>query len=319
MNPRAQKAIAQERAPGRPADNLELVRTDCVICGKNDSRTICSFRPADLAREFSLEQCPHCGAAFVNPHPTKGQMLSFFSDSRIFLKTTDPEGRRRSLLKERDRRRKEFAGYVRRIKRLVPDGRALDVGCGLGLFLELLGPNYDRLGLDVNPFSVRFIRERLGLEVMEDDAMETEFAPESFDLISVMQTLDHLDRPGVFLDRAANWLRPGGVLFLSSLINIDSFCARLFKDEFRLLHPFHLTYFTPSSIRKALEGLGFRIVRLEYPYFRTPYFSPAEAVFSMIKMARRLVRPRTQNPKPAYSPAFIGNVMNVYAVKGGRS
>ncbi|MBU2548868.1 MAG: methyltransferase domain-containing protein [Proteobacteria bacterium] len=304
--------------PGQRLDHesgLELVRSTCVMCGQNGSRPLLRFRPPDLAGEFALDRCGHCGAAFVNPHPTRAQINRFFSDETIYLHTRDPEGRERSLAEERDRRRAEFAAYVRRIRKRVPAGRALDVGCGMGLFLEMLGPDFDRTGIEINPFCARTIRRRFDFPVLEGDATEAEFAPGSFDLISIMQTLDHFEQPGVFLAKTRDWLRPGGILFLSSLINIASPCARLFRECFRLLHPFHLVYFTPAVVRRTLARLGFRVLCLEYPYFRTPYFNRAELEALIRKTARRLLA-RTAHPdRPVYSPPFIGNIMNVYAVR----
>jgi SAM-dependent methyltransferase len=299
---------------------LDLEYTDCIVCGRSGSRPFGHFIPPDIGQSFHLERCPYCRAVFVNPHPTRVEINRFFSDEGLFVKSTDPEGRQRSMINERDRRRPEFAGYVRRIKGSLPGGRALDVGCGLGLFLELLGPKFERLGLDINPLAARFVRERLDCEVQEGDAMEADFPIGGFDLISVMQTLDHFESPGVFLRRTAHWLRQGGLLFLSSLININSPGARLFKEDFRLLHPFHLAYFSPRTVRQVLSRLGFRVIRIEYPYFKTPFFNRREALGFVLKAVERLFASRNGSSngqaRRVLSPPFIGNTMNVYAIKG---
>ncbi len=303
----------------KSAGNLDLEYTDCIVCGHSGSRPFGHFVPPDIHQSFHLERCPYCRAVYVNPHPTQAEINRFFSNEGIFLKTKDPEGRQRSMIAERDRRRSEFGGYVRRIRRITPGGRALDVGCGLGLFLELLGPKFERHGLDINPLASRFVRDHLACQVHEGDAMEADFPIGGLDLISVMQTLDHFDNPGVFLRRAAHWLRRGGLLFLSSLININSLGARLFKEDFRLLHPFHLAYFSPRTIKQVLHRLGFRVIRIEYPYFKTPFFNRREAIGFILKaFQRRLTSGNGSSnghSRRILSPPFIGNTMNVYAVK----
>ena len=298
--------------------SIELARTGCIVCGRSDSRPLFSFSPPDLEGEFDLELCPHCDCAFVNPHPTQSAINLFFADERIYRSTKDPEGRPRSLLLERDVKRPEFSEYVRRLKRMTPRGKALDVGCGPGLFLEMLGSGYDRLGLDINPLAVSWSQDNLDFEVRLADAQEVEFDQRSMDLVSIMQTLDHFERPGRFLQKTAGWLKTGGTLFLSALINYRSAAARVFKKDFRLLHPFHLAYFKPAAIRKILSRLGFRIERIEYPYFKTQYFSWKEAPLVAGKFLRRLAA----SPVPGrrlLSPPFYGNTMNVYAVKTERA
>ena len=292
---------------------MELIRTDCLLCRSDSLRPLYPFTPPDMGGRFFLERCAACGGVMVNPHPDGRELINFFSDERIFLATRDPEGRPRSLAGERNRRAGEFSGYVKRIRRMAPEGRALDVGCGLGLFLELLGPGYHRLGLEINPLAADFMENNLDFEVRAENAMETEFEPHSFDLISIMQTLDHLEDPGLFLKRASSWLAPGGVLFLSSLINIKSIMSGFFREDFRLLHPFHLVYFTPTLIRKLLAGLGFRTVHLEYPYFKTPFFTWSSSLDLLKKCAGRIAPGRRSSHVP--SPPFIGNTINVYARK----
>ena len=299
---------------GAGIGRIALVHTECVVCGRGGSRPLLSFSPPghNHGVEYMVEHCPHCQTAFINPHPTPGEIRRFFSNEAIFKGTADPEGRARQPVKERGRRVREFSGYVRRIRRMVSSGRALDAGCGLGLFLELLGPKFDRVGLDINPFAAKYVRERVGIETVEADALEAEFAPGTFDLVSAMQTLDHLARPGLFLEKASRWLRPGGVLFLSALININSLMARIFKEDFRLLHPFHGAYFSPGGLRRLLARFGFRTVRLEYPYFKTPFFNRTEVGGLMKKCFLKL----TKTGGRVLSPPFIGNTINAYALKG---
>ena len=118
----------------------------CPVCGRNSGRYICTFRPTDLDNDFQLKRCPHCRSAYVAPRPTVDELTAYFADRARYIGSVDPDGRPRHIVNERDRRRCEYAGYARRIRSLVPSGRALDVGCGTGLFLELLGGDYHRLG-----------------------------------------------------------------------------------------------------------------------------------------------------------------------------
>ena len=127
------------------------------------------------------------------------------------------------------------------------------------------------------------------------------FSPQSLDLVAAMQTLDHLDRPGRFLEKTTGWLRQGGVLFLSALVNLKSAMFFLFRDRFRLLHPYHLVYFTPEIIRRHLSGLGFRVIKIDFPYFHTPYFNAKE----IVGLGKKLIGLAIPGEKSGqYSPPF---------------
>ncbi|MFH1140023.1 MAG: methyltransferase domain-containing protein [Pseudomonadota bacterium] len=291
---------------------MELIGSRCPMCGNNKGRFKLEFRPPNLEQNFRVEDCLACGVSHVNPRPSRAELHRFFTAADLFRKSTDPEGRDRSLVRERGRRTREFSRYVRQIKAWQPRGKVLDAGCGLGLFLELLGPDFDRLGLDLNPFPARFARDRLDFEIRTADVLEADFPPGSFDLAAIMQTLDHLDQPGLFLRKAAGWVRRGGFLYLAALVNLKSAMFYLYKDRFRLLHPFHLVYFTPAVLRRHLENLGFRIVRLEFPYFHTQFFTAREVMGLGKKLVRRV---RSRSGSADYSPPFYGNTMNILAIK----
>jgi SAM-dependent methyltransferase len=294
-----------------PRSGRGPIKGACPVCGRNNGRFVCSFRPADLDEAYNLARCGRCLSAYVDPRPAAGDLARYFGDRGRYHRTTDPEGRTRSLLAERDSRRREYAGYARRVRNMAGGGRVLDIGCGTGLFLELLGPQYQRLGLDINPVCAEYAAGNLDFDVRETDVMQAEFPRGSFEVITAMQTLDHLADPGLILDRVARWLVPGGLLFLSALINIDSPMSRLFGADFRLLHPCHVAYFSAQGLKKELGRRGLSTVRVEYPYFRTPYFSAAEVASLAARTGRRLLG----GNGGVKSPPFIGNIMNFYASK----
>jgi SAM-dependent methyltransferase len=298
---------------------FELECTGCIVCDAKATRPLIDFTPADLPKHrFHIDRCTACGTAFINPHPNRQAVNTFFSNERIYLQTVDPDGRQRRMIDERLCRKKEFTGYARRLCSMIPSGRVLDIGCGLGLFLEILGPNHTRLGLDINALAVRYVKQHLGLDVLQADAMDVSFRKSSFDMVSIMQTLDHFAHPGRILARVSTWLKTGGVLFLSSLINTAGPMARFFKEDFRLLHPFHMVYFTPRVIREILIRFGFKVVRLEYPFFRTSYCNRQAAVQLVVHTFGRLFQRKISGSGRRYlSPPFPGNTMNVYAVKTG--
>jgi len=111
--------------------------------------------------------------------------------------------------------------------RLIRDGtqfepgtRLLEIGCGVGAVLAVLGqefPGVRLTGVDIEPKQLEFARghlERSGVDatLVEADALALPFADESFDNVWMMWFLEHLSDPLAVLREARRVLVPGGAI-----------------------------------------------------------------------------------------------------------
>jgi ubiquinone/menaquinone biosynthesis C-methylase UbiE len=103
---------------------------------------------------------------------------------------------------------------------LYPGTRLLEVGCGVGAVLGILGvafPGIILAGVDIEARQLKAARAhlaRLGLEAdfRQADALELPFPDASFDHVWMMWFLEHLPDPGAALREARRALVPGGAL-----------------------------------------------------------------------------------------------------------
>jgi ubiquinone/menaquinone biosynthesis C-methylase UbiE len=125
--------------------------------------------------------------------------------AEIIWSWDSPSGRRRAA--------RRAAIFVERTA-LAPGRRALELGCGTGVFLERVAPCGARIvGLDLSPELLAKARARLGdvasVSLQRGNAEALPFATASFDVVYGSSVLHHLD-----LDRALQEvfrvLRPGG-------------------------------------------------------------------------------------------------------------
>jgi 2-polyprenyl-3-methyl-5-hydroxy-6-metoxy-1,4-benzoquinol methylase len=101
----------------------------------------------------------------------------------------------------------------------APCGHALDVGCGEGtLCRQLRRPVPHVTGIDADERSIALARAHSGddIEYIAGDFLTFPFEELSFDLITSVATIHHMDAPTA-LSRMRALLRPGGVLAILGL------------------------------------------------------------------------------------------------------
>lgn len=298
----------------------------CNFCRSDQHRVIATIRESEDPRqppawrghaEIPVVRCKRCSLVFLNPRYDDARLAALYQDPQMFIGTIDPEGRSRSIVAERSQRVARFKGDVEALERHSKQGRLLDIGCGLGFFLEALGPAWEPVGLEWSGPVVKMVAETTSLRVEEDRFPSHPFPSGSFDVVSMHNLLDHLPDPIGGL-RAANQLLKAGGLLMLSLVNSDSMCARVYKSGYRLLGPNHLYYFSPRTIRSFLFETGFEEVSVEFPYFGTEFFKPAHAVRIGRDAFRLLVWNRlARRSEVLLSPPFYGNIMRVFARRAG--
>lgn len=222
-------------------------------------------------------------------------------EDEYWAEKPDPDGNVRDLAAERQQRKADVA-YIAEAVNVRAPGRVVDVGCGLGELLEQIDPGHERIGLDPSGRSVAITRERSGAETIRGVLEPGLFAPGSVDVMIAHHVIEHLDDPLGFVRLAHEALAPGG-LFIVGTPNFASPAARLFGDRFRLLQdPTHVSLFTDDSLMRLLRDTGFRVERVEYPFFGTR-FATDEAWARMCA------------PESGVSPAFWGSFVTVFAGK----
>jgi len=230
------------------------VSRPCELCGRDS--------PAQpLYPRRRIVKCPNCGLVFYDgaADPAEIYNAEYFAGAEY-----------RDYLADRSILEKNFKRRIRMLRRLAPGGRLLEIGSAYGFFLALARRYWHIAGIEIAPGPARYARETLGLDVVAADLLDLPDRTGQYDVICMWDTLEHLARPVRYIEKAARWLAPGGVLAMTTN-DIDSFVARIRGRKWRQIHPpTHMYYFSRRTLAAAVTAAGLTPLAASYVgYYRS--------------------------------------------------
>lgn len=149
---------------------------------------------------------------------------------------------------------------------MIEKGPVLDLGCGDGIFLDLLkNKGIDGEGLDISNVAVEKAKSK-GLSVGQFDfnSGNLPFADKSFEVAVLLDVLEHLYQPQNILREASRVARE----VVAAVPNFNSLPARLQMligraPENNLAKKGHIYWFNFKILQKMFKDNGFKIVKMK--------------------------------------------------------
>jgi SAM-dependent methyltransferase len=293
---------------GRLAEHL--ARTiDCPLCGGS------AQRPLFEKQGFTFVRCEDCRLVFVNPQVREEVVLDEYRTAETNDLWFDVLTSERQLALDREK----FGEILDLLEPYRGGGRLLDVGCSIGLFLDLArGRGWDGVGIEFAPRALTYARDEYGLEVLDVPLEEAGFEPASFDAVGLLSVLEHTNDPRRMLADVARVLRPGGAVFVV-VPNVESLACRVLHERARTFDGRnHLVYFSPSTLRDCLDRSGF-----DTPYVATKVssFTPIaehlayEEPYADVDLADEVPRRILAALEPHMDELGLGYKLHALAVK----
>jgi SAM-dependent methyltransferase len=194
-------------------------------------------------------------------------------------------------------RRRIITSFVKEICAQITGRRPhiLDVGCGTGANLKTLSEFGDAEGVDVSQDAIDFCRERGLTNVKLGAAEELPYESGTFDLVTALDVVEHLDDDVGGLREMHRVLRPGG----RALIFVPTFMWLWGVQD---VVSNHRRRYTLPELRRAMVAAGFEVERMTYANitFLPPVF--------LIRMLMRITGMKTDTEAriniPIFNPLF---------------
>jgi 2-polyprenyl-3-methyl-5-hydroxy-6-metoxy-1,4-benzoquinol methylase len=148
-------------------------------------------------------------------------------------------------------------------------GVLVDVGCGIGRFLECAGDlTEDYIGIDV----VRHpgLSEDAAFYRADLDRESIPIAPASADIVAALETIEHLENPRRFCRELVRILKPGGWLVVSTpnQLSVLSVLCLMVRGRFAAFqdasYPVHRTALLPVDLERIAGECGLTEIELGF-------------------------------------------------------
>ena len=183
--------------------------------------------------------------------------------------------------------RREFARTVEFIRARKGGGRLLEVGCAYGFFLQEAKPWFDVTGIELAADAAAHCA-RSGLTVhagMADEA--TLRCLGTFDVIVMLDVIEHLPDPHGMLRLLGRHLAPGGIIVITTG-DFGSPVARLSGRYWRLMTPpQHLWFFTRVSLARMARSADLALEHVDHPWKIVPLSLVRFQLRRMLRLPQR--------------------------------
>ena len=270
--------------------------TSCNLCGKDSTELVFEVEEQITSdhKRFRLVKCKSCGLVYVNPRPSKDEIILYYPPETYYAHQPPGKGNRlrRGL--------KKLAlgglpGYsmhtgvfrqilgkclgivlLSQIDIVVPfkeNGRILDVGCGNGEAIGWMKEyGWDLHGIEIGKKACEQAQKQ-GLKTFCGQLHEAGYPAEYFDAITVNHVLEHIHDPLSLLRECNRILKQDGLLIIDAP-NFGSFDSKLFRETgHTIMCPVHLYHFTSDTLNRIINAADFQVDKWKYKMALYRYYA----------------------------------------------
>jgi SAM-dependent methyltransferase len=274
----------------------------CPLCGELSHRLV--YDHPECGR---IVDCAGCGLRYTRSRARR---------SWAELRQAEPAPLPGVILQKEVDQREDYDAIVQVLSELGAAGRLLELGCMTGHFLDRANrAGFVVTGLDPDVWATRYAVEHFGVDARPQFLDEAGFAEDSFDVVAMFHTMEHLTHPLETLREIHRVLRPGGLLAVEIPI-IDAAIVRLLGPYHRHYVYDHTLFMTRRTAREVLALGGFEVVRTDLTGRHIRLGRLADVLGRVVPVAERPLRHALQALRLDQTTVHLNvrDVARLYAV-----
>jgi len=235
----------------------------CPICYSANHQEFLVCKDYTISQEkFKIAICENCGFKFTNPRPDEKSIGEYYQSEDYISHNDQKKGLISFLYKTV--RTYTLKQKVKRLENFQKKGNLLDIGCGMGSFLEVAqGRGWTIKGTEPDKKTRREARKRTNTELYEN-IFQVKNSENQFDAITMWHVLEHVHLLEESLEHIYNLLKKEATLIIA-VPNPSSWDAQRFQENWAAYDvPRHLYHFSQENLKTLLSKKGFGLQRV-YP------------------------------------------------------
>lgn len=222
--------------------NIEI-GSSCLVCGSKKRYYNFSIQA------FRVEECKDCGLMCINPQPSDTELAEITKLNNTSIKKTPTK--------------KDYLHQLETYQSEPLTGSLLEIGGDSDeLLIEAIakGLKATKLRLPLAQRNNEALTFNSTIAIIQGNIEQLSHSAELFDYIIISDVLELVRNPRSFLQSVHSLLRENGIILVATP-SLDSFSARLMRNNWMEFKSEHLWYFSTLTLKELLYSEDFSQVK----------------------------------------------------------
>jgi 2-polyprenyl-3-methyl-5-hydroxy-6-metoxy-1,4-benzoquinol methylase len=245
----------------------------CPVCGSPDINPLLTVKDHSVSKEeFVVWQCSRCTLRFTQDVPDENSIAPYYQSADYISHSNTDKG----LINQAYQRVRQYTLNQKAklvIRNTKPQGKILDIGAGIGAFLNTMkGQGWEISGIEPDEGARNQAKQLFNIDLSGTGELNG-LPHDSFDAITLWHVLEHVHSLHEYVQRLGSLINANGKIFIA-VPNYQSLDASIYTSSWAAYDvPRHLYHFTPRAMEALVQQHGLKIIAKKPMWFDSFYIS----------------------------------------------
>jgi len=247
---------------------FELDSTTCAICLTKNNASV--LYPANFDVEalnpdvfsarripdmvhYQIVRCNVCGLVRSDPVADTNIIKALYQQSSFTYSQDTPN------------LTKTYGHYLRKTEKYqISKQHLLEIGCGNGFFLEeAISQGFKEVtGIEPSKEAIGKADPAIQPKIVCDILRPGLLPSNTFNVICMFQTFDHISEPNMLLEECVKLLQPGGIILCLNH-NVEAVSSRILGEKSPIIDIEHTYLYSRETIKRLFEKQGLHVLEVK--------------------------------------------------------